>query len=139
MALASFLEARSVVELSLSPLYHYQFSSIAKAIDALARDDATGREVEQAIRSLCLPYAHRPFYFLQTDTTSLCKAHSPTLSERTYIHTANNTVAGNRPLSVGYEVSFVNLSPDLSSWTRCPCQYSACLPIRAPATGRSSN
>lgn len=35
MGLASQSSARSVVELSLNPCYHYQYSSISKSIDEL--------------------------------------------------------------------------------------------------------
>lgn len=120
MALASFNEARSVTELSLSPLYHYQFSSITRSIDSLATDDQERLVLEQDIVAHCLQYAPE-FGFapgvrlIQTDTTSLCKPHAPTLAERTYVHTADNTVAGNRPISVGYTISAINLSA--SGWS----------------------
>ena len=39
MGLASQPNARSVVELSLSPCYHYQYSSINKTIDRLYDSD----------------------------------------------------------------------------------------------------
>lgn len=35
MGLASQTNARSVAEISLSPCYHYQYSSINKAVDAM--------------------------------------------------------------------------------------------------------
>ncbi|MFK7848148.1 MAG: transposase, partial [Rhodothermales bacterium] len=114
MALASCNEARSVTELSLSPLYHYQFSSIARSIKSLAADEAARRALEQEIVAQCLPYAPG-VHLLQTDTTALCKPHSPTLAQRTYVHTADNTVAGNRPISVGYTISSINLST--SRWS----------------------
>lgn len=112
MALASYTPARSVVELSLSPVFHYQFSSINKAIRALAPLDKARPKVQEQITRFCLGYAgrRRDTVLLQTDTTPLCKPHSPTLDERTYVHIADNTVAQNLPLSVGYEVSFLNLS-----------------------------
>ena len=41
MGLASQTHARSVAEISLSPCYHYQFSSINKAIDALFNESGS--------------------------------------------------------------------------------------------------
>jgi hypothetical protein len=38
MGLSSQTHAKSVVEISLSPCYHYQFSSISKTIDALFKE-----------------------------------------------------------------------------------------------------
>jgi hypothetical protein len=38
MALASYREAKSVVALSKSPVFHHQFSSVSKAIASLAKN-----------------------------------------------------------------------------------------------------
>lgn len=38
MGLSSQRHARSVVEISLSPCYHYQFSSISKSVDELFKE-----------------------------------------------------------------------------------------------------
>lgn len=108
MALASYRSARSVVELSLSPLYHYQYSSISKSIAAL--DSPQRRKLSRHIVELAQRYGPQEVRLLQTDSTPMRKPHSPTLRERTFIATADNEVIrGNRPLSVGYEISFVNL------------------------------
>ena len=105
MALASYRSATSVVELSLSPLYRYQYSSISKSIAAL------GSKERQALRRYLIQRMQPSMRILQTDTTPMRKPHSPTLRERTYITLANNEVIqGNRPLSVGYEISFINAS-----------------------------
>lgn len=121
MALASCQEARSPVELSLSPVYHYQFSSISKAIDHLITDQKERLALQTAIEELCMSYykrpAWQPYYLLQTDTTPLCKPHSPTMEGRTHIVVANNAIAGNKPLSIGYETSYVNLSDSMGGWS----------------------
>ncbi|MDZ7318867.1 MAG: hypothetical protein ONB11_06910, partial [candidate division KSB1 bacterium] len=86
MALASCQEARSLVELSLSPVYQYQFSSIAKVLDHIVCDTEDHQRVQKAIREMCMPYFDRcafwlPGYVLQTDTSPVGKPHSPTLPE----------------------------------------------------------
>lgn len=121
MALASCQEARSPVELSLSPVYHYQFSSISKAIAHLITNEVDRLALQRTIQELCMSYykrpAWQPYYLLQTDTTPLCKPHSPTMENRTYIAVANNTIAGNKPLGIGYETSYVNLSDNMGGWS----------------------
>lgn len=121
MALASFQEARSPVELSLSPLYQYQYSSIAKVLDHLSFDEQSHLAVQGIIQGVCMSY-YQPqefsnIYLLQTDTTPVCKAHSPTLKDRTHVAVPNNVIRGNKPLTIGYEVSFVNLSDIKSRWS----------------------
>ena len=49
MGLSSSPRAKSVVELSLSPCYHYQFSSINKAINTL--NEKKGLEEEAEIKA----------------------------------------------------------------------------------------
>ena len=121
MALASFQEARSPVELSLSPVYQYQYSSIAKVLDNLSADERSHSTVQEIIQGVCMSYYQPPefsnIYLLQTDTTPVCKPHSPTLKERTHVAVPNNVIRGNKPLNIGYEVSFVNLSDIKSHWS----------------------
>ena len=57
------------------------------------------------------------YYLLQTDTTPFCRPHSPTLPHRTFVSIPNNAVPGNRPLSIGYELSCVNLCDPESRWS----------------------
>jgi len=85
MALASFREARSVVELSLSPIFHYQYSSISKTIHRIGTQEP--EHLQRAIGALCMgsfEAASSPL-LLQTDTTPVCKPHAPTLKDRTYV------------------------------------------------------
>lgn len=118
MALASCGEARSPVELCVSPLYHYQYSSITDALTDMAEVPGGRARARQSVQALCmrhLPGTGR--IFLQTDTTPIGKAHSPTLPGRTYIAVPNNVIPGNRPLDIGYEVSFVNVSEPATKWS----------------------
>lgn len=121
MALASCQEAKSPVELSLSPVYHYQYGSISKAIAHLAKNDQERSAVVNLFQELCLSYMDeslfQPYLLLQTDVTPARKRHSPTLKDRTFIAVPNNVIAGNKPLDIGYDVSFINIGDPESSWS----------------------
>ena len=118
MALASCEGANSPVELSGSPLYRYQYSSITDALTDLAKGRGEYASARLQIQGLCMRYfGGRERIHLQTDTTPVGKAHSPTLPGRTYIAVPNNVIPGNKPLDIGYEVSFVNLSEPSTKWS----------------------
>lgn len=119
MALSSY-KAASVVELSESPLFHYQYSSINDAISHLVWDPPSTDAIERQIQGMCLGhYWHlaEEYVELQTDKTPIPKAHSATLPERMLIAIPNCKVPGNRPLDIGYEYSFVNLCADQGRWS----------------------
>lgn len=122
MALASYEAARSPVELSLSPVYHYQYSSICDALSDLAEDESSRGLVRSQLQYLCMKYFNgavdeRDPVVLQTDSSPVNKAHSATLPDRTYIAVPNNVIPGNKPLGIGYEVSYVNLSDPVGKWS----------------------
>ncbi len=117
MSLSSQTEAKSVVELSESDLFHYHYSNIPKILN----DITPGTEGESAlnthIRSLILPYLPPireelgvSFYGLSTDVTKLLKAYSPTLEGRGYVPIANNVIASNQAIGVGYRISMTHLN-----------------------------
>lgn len=117
MSLAS-QPASSVTELSLNPLFHYQYSSITDGISHLVHEPSSYESTAGSIRRTCLRYFEpQEMYLLQTDKTSLCKPHSPTLEERTMVHVPNQVIPGNKPLDIGYEYSFVNLHDPLGRWS----------------------
>ena len=106
MALSSYQNAESIVELSLSPLYHYQFSSIYKVTTGLSKDIKEHQLVKDKILDLCLAYASRSKRIsLQTDATPIEKKYSSTLEERQYINIPNTVIKGNKPITIGYPLS----------------------------------
>lgn len=120
MSLASYEQARSVVELSESPVYHYQYSSITKAVSDLVRVESERKTVEEQIQAHCAGgflQGHAGPVLFSTDSTPVGKAHSPTLQDRGYISVPNNVIAGNKPLDIGYDVSFVNVSGADGGWS----------------------
>jgi hypothetical protein len=118
MALASYREARSVVALSKSPVFHHQFSCVSKAIAGLAKNPRELKWIRKLFRK------HRLKYFpvsarnyLQTDVVNIFREYSPCLKGRQYRHKANNVIAGNQPIGIGFGLSFVNLADFQSSWS----------------------
>ena len=122
MALAADTQAQSPVELSTHPLFHYQNSSVSKSIASLAADarswSATALEVQHLVQlHVSSPMVEQRVLYLQTDATPVRHPHSPTLESKTYIYVPNNVISGNKPLSVGYQVSSVNIGEAQSKWS----------------------
>ena len=117
MALSSYQQADSLVQLSESPIFHYQFSSVFKPIHDLVKthEDYTG--LKDRILGQCLKYAQpKKRVLLQTDVTPLLKEHSPTLENRQHVKKSNTIIKGNKPLGIGYPLSSINLSVE-SKWS----------------------
>jgi len=118
MALASYTDAKSVVALSKSPVFHHEFSSISKAIDALAKNEHEFKRVRKLFREQWLKYFPvKERNYFQTDVVNIFREHSPCLKERQYRHKANNVIAGNKPIGIGYPLSLVNIADFPSSWS----------------------
>jgi hypothetical protein len=102
-------------------VYHYQYGSISKAIAHLAKNDQERSAIVNLFQKLCLSYMDeslfQPYLLLQTDVTPAPKPHSPTLKDRTFIAVPNNVIAGNKPLDIGYDVSFINIGDPENSWS----------------------
>jgi DDE superfamily endonuclease len=112
MALSSIL-SRSVVGLSTSPVYRYQYTSICDTISNLSKDETEFEDVMKEILTFLSAYyasSPRAKIVFQTDTTSIIKAHSPTLEGKGYVQVPNNSVPGNKPVGVGYKYSHIHLS-----------------------------
>lgn len=117
MALCSYEGACSVVQLSESEVYHYQFSSVFKSIHDLAKTPEDYEKQKQTIIKFCLKhifsapdlaFLNNGRLVLQTDVTPAIKAHSPSLEGKQYVHVANEIIKGNKPISVGYPISSIN-------------------------------
>jgi hypothetical protein len=111
MAIASYTQAKSIVEYSESPLYHYQYSSIGKLFSALL-DSFEGNPAEFATKVQLFIKEYRPFVEIlrfQLDTTPVFKPHSPTHEGRQSVYRPNQTIFGNKPIEIGYNLSCLNL------------------------------
>lgn len=104
MALSSDTKSKSVVEISESPLFHYEFSSLFKCIESFPLRNEKFEVSE--FTALCLDFLPiRSRYILQLDVTPYCCAHSPTLEDRQYVKIPNTVISGNKPVDVGYPIS----------------------------------
>ena len=120
-ALASNTFARSVIELSLSPLFRRKYSSLPDAIDSffqateveIAVEDRQSRE--QALIRLLEPYLPRPqersFWLWGIDVTSIPRQYARTLEDRTYVYQPN-PVQGNKPVTIGHQASVLVCLPE---------------------------
>ena len=117
MSLCGCTTAKSVVELSESAFFHYHYSNLPKILNDIARNASESVKLDKLIGSLLIPYLPPirtelgvSFYGFSTDVTKLLKAHSPTLEGRGYVPIANNVIARNQAIGVGYRVSMTHLN-----------------------------
>jgi hypothetical protein len=119
-ALSSSPDARSVVELSLSPLFRRGYSSIGDAIEHLfqpthpetadAERQTWRKELARLIGHHLPPPAPRKFWLLGTDVVPVPRPFAATLADRSYVHQPN-LVAGNKPVTIGHQYSLVGYLP----------------------------
>lgn len=111
MSVASYVSAKTVVEYSESPLFHYQYSSLykflARLTEGYSQPLAEFSKAAQDFMAGYLPPYTEPIR-LQMDNFPLPKPLSPTLAERGVVYRPNEPVMGNKPLTIGY--TFANLS-----------------------------
>jgi hypothetical protein len=109
-ALASNTQARSVVELSISPLFRRDYNSLFKAI---AQYQPVW--VHQNLAQLAAPYLPppqgRPFWLLGVDVTAYSRPYALRLADRGYVYQPN-PVRINQPVTIGHQYSTVCLLPD---------------------------
>jgi len=111
--------ARSVVELSLSPLFRRAWGSLPDAIDAFfqaAGPDPVARQAlaEQLARligSYLPPPQQRKFWLLGTDVVPVPRPYAQTLEDRSFVHVAT-PVGGVTPVGIGHQYSVVALLPE---------------------------
>jgi hypothetical protein len=123
-ALCSSPQARSVVELSLSPLFRREYGSVSTAIASFFRARRPvraqqerrvwDRRVARLIGRYLPAPQQRPFWLLGTDVVPVPRPFAPTLADKTYVYQPN-PVAGNKPVTIGHAYSLL-----------------ACLPEKAP-------
>jgi len=120
-ALASNLNARSVAELSLSPLFHREYSSVYDAIEhffAPSTPEKTTqeqREHEQGLLRLIAPFLPKPeqrrYWLFGTDVTYLSRQFGHTVADRTMVH-CPNAIKGNKPVTIGHDYSVLSFLPE---------------------------
>lgn len=109
-ALCSMPNARSVVELCLSPHFKHQYPSIYKSIAVAGWEDIN-------LSRLVGPYLSAPqenYWLIGVDGTPQKRQFAYTLSDRGYIYYPN-PVGANKPITIGHEYSSVALLPEVGS------------------------
>jgi hypothetical protein len=109
-ALASSPAARSLPELSLSPLFRRKWPSL---YEALSDGQINGQRWSEVWTQALLPEQKGPPW-LSVDSTSIQRAESETSPDRGSISLPNLPHA-KRPVSVGWQVSTVMLLPESRS------------------------
>lgn len=120
-ALSSSPNARSVVELSLSPHFRRQYSSVGDAIAHFFQVQDPKKEKEertawsQELVRLKVRYLPEPqqrkFWLLGTDVVPIPRPFAPTLPDRTFVYQPN-TVRGNKPIAIGHQYSALVAYPE---------------------------
>lgn len=127
-ALSSNTTARSVVELSLNPLFRREYSSLHEGIAQLfmPRHPQTclpeRQEWEQTLLRVLVPYLpgpQRAFRLLGTDVTSAARPFARTLSDRMYVYQPN-AVQGVKPVTIGHQYSVLAILPEKSQTASPP-------------------
>lgn len=111
MAVASHPAAKTVVEYSESPLFHYQYSSIYQLLGRLRkRSKSPVADFKALVQSFIAPYLPAPSgpIRLLYDHFPLHKPLSPTLAERGVVYSPNEQVLGNKPLEIGYTIAHLS-------------------------------
>jgi hypothetical protein len=113
--------ARSVVELSLSPLFRRAWESVPDALDEFFRAEDPSqavverREWEEQIGRLVGRYLPRPqgrkFWLVGTDSVSVSRPYARTLADRSFVYQAN-PVGSNAPVTIGHRYSVGALLPE---------------------------
>jgi len=115
-----------VIELSESPLYKYEYTSLYKSIAGfvaqmeadLSSDKLSVNEVlRELFLSNYLEASDSDIGILQTDVSGIPKPQSKTLKDRRVIKTSNRVLSNDRGLNVGLEVSFINLYDAENNWS----------------------
>jgi hypothetical protein len=120
-ALASNTTARSVVELSLSPFFRREYSSITDGIANFFQVKDQEQEAEQrraweqklvrVIGPYLPPPQQRQYWLFGIDVTSLPRPYAGKLADRTYVYQPN-TLAGNKPVNIGHQSSVLAWFPE---------------------------
>lgn len=120
-ALCSSPQARSVVELSLSPLFRREYGSLSDAIAHFfqakrpEQAEAERRAWEQELTRLIGRYIPEPqqrrYWLLGTDVTPVPRPFARTLSDRGVVYQPN-PVVGNKPITLGHAYSALVYLPE---------------------------
>lgn len=120
-ALSSNTTAKSVVELSLNPLFRRGYGSIYGGIQQFSQPVSVKttaeerRTQEQQLMQLIGSYLPTPqqqkYWLLGVDVTPAPRRFADTLTDRGYVYHPN-TIASNKPVTIGHQYSAMVLFPE---------------------------
>jgi hypothetical protein len=120
-ALSGSPNARSVVELSLSPLFRREYSSVSDAIDSffqasrpetkVAERQTWEKQLAQLTGGYLPPPQQRRFWLFGTDVVPISRPFAQTLGDRGFVYQPN-PVRGNKPVAIGHQCSVVAFLPE---------------------------
>ncbi len=107
-ALSGNTHARSVVELSLHPLFRRQYGELYKAIDAFTLQE----EVQWELMAPFLPRPQRrSFWLLSVDGVPHPRPYAATLGDRAFVYHPQ-VITSQKPITIGHTYSTVVLLPE---------------------------
>jgi hypothetical protein len=120
-ALSSNTTAKSAVELSLNPLFRRSYGSIYDGIQEFSQLDSPETTIgekraheQQLMQLICshLPVPkHQKYWLLGVDVTPAPRRFAHTLEDRSYVYQPN-TIASNKPVTIGHQYSALVLFPE---------------------------
>ncbi|MGF1488903.1 MAG: NF041680 family putative transposase [Prochloraceae cyanobacterium] len=116
-ALSSNLQALSVVELSLNPLFQRNYNSLYKAIQEFLPErssekyESINKNLLRTVLKLFPQPKKRDFNLFGIDTTPAPRPYSHTLKYRSYLYYPN-PIKVNKPINIGHSYSVVAALPD---------------------------
>ncbi len=124
-ALSSNLQALSVVELSLNPLFKRNYNSLYKAIQEFIPDSSSKKYEsinKDLLKTVCQTISQpsqRNFNLFGIDATPARCPYSHTLKDRSYIYYPN-AIKGNKPINIGHSYSVVAALPEKNETNNPP-------------------
>jgi len=120
-ALSGNTQAKSIVELSLNPLFRREYSSLHDAVDnffvascpekAKQERDAHQESLMHIVAPLCPRPTNRNFYLFALDATSQPRQFANTLEDRGFVYKPN-PISGNKPITIGHCYSILVAMPE---------------------------
>jgi len=120
-ALSSNINAQSVVQLSLNPLFRRNYSTLFRAVatyfhvvdkdEAAAKRRTQEQKLIQIIVACLLPPQQRKFWLLGVDVTPWRRQFAQTLADRGYVYYPN-AIPGNTPITIGHQYALLALLPE---------------------------
>ncbi len=124
-SLSSNLQASTVAELSLNPLFRRNYNSLYKGIQDFL-PTPTHPDYQKAVDGLfsivsaTVPApVNRQFYLFGVDVTPCPRPYAATLLDKTYIYQPN-PIKGNKPINIGHAYSVVAALPERGETGNAP-------------------